>query len=224
MVAMGKFVVCLYSGTCGAARFARRVWQPGYAANRKELIELLRDNPEQFYGKVGTYDIRESGAGYLFATQDSRQSDAFWRLSEVIGSLSPRLYCCSSAMIKALRSGEILLAYNVVGSYASAVLDENEDGTIVSLTDYQIFMLRTALMPKTSRQPGLGGLFIDFLIDAGNRDLIDQQDGLPPINGDMFKKHQHYRPIALGPGLLVFLDKIKRKRFIEAWTEALLQP
>ena len=192
--------------------------------NRKELIELLRDHPEQFNGKIGTYDIRESGAGYLFATQDSRQSDAFWRLAEVIGSLSPKLYCCSSAMIDALRSGEIALAYNVLGSYASAVLDENEDGTIVPLVDYQIFMLRTALLPRHSKQPVLGGTFIDFLADSGNRELIDQQVGLPSINGEVFNRHQHYRPIALGPGLLVFLDKIKRKRFINAWSEALVQP
>ncbi len=192
--------------------------------NRKELIELLRDNPEQFNGKIGTYDIRESGAGYLFATQDSRQSDAFWRLSEVIGSLSPKLYCCSSAMINALHSGEISLAYNVLGSYASAVLDENADGSIVPLTDYQIFMLRTALLPKRSKQPVLGGTFIDFLADSANRALIDQQVGLPAINGEVFNTHQHYRPIALGPGLLVFLDKIKRKRFIKAWSDALLQP
>ena len=37
---------------------------------REELISLLRDNPDKFEGRIGTYDVRISGAGYLFATQD----------------------------------------------------------------------------------------------------------------------------------------------------------
>jgi len=192
-------------------------------ANRNELIALLRDNPERFQGRVGTYDIRSSGAGYLFATQDSRQSDSFWRLAEVIGSTSPRLYCCSSDMIEALRNGEIVFAYNVVGSYASAVLDENEDGMIVPLTDYQIFMLRTALIAKSSSKPDLAGTFVDFLVDADNRELIGEKVGLPPVDGQALQKHQHFRPISLGPGLLVFLDRIKRDNFIKAWSGAMLR-
>lgn len=192
--------------------------------NRNELITLLRDHPERFAGRVGTYDIRSSGAGYLFATQDSRQSDSFWRLAEVIGSTSPRLYCCSSDMIAALRRGDIVFAYNVVGSYASAALSGSEDGVIVPLKDYQIFMLRTALIPKTSARASLAGTFIDFLADADNRGLIGEQAGLPPVDGQALKKHQHFRPIALGPGLLVFLDKIKRQHFVRAWTDAMLQP
>ncbi|MEM7257084.1 MAG: extracellular solute-binding protein [Pseudomonadota bacterium] len=192
--------------------------------NRNELIALLRDNPERFNERIGTYDIRTSGAGYLFATQDSRQSDAFWRLAEVIGSTSPRLYCCSSDMIEALRSGEIVFAYNVVGSYASAVLDNSEDGMVVPLTDYQIFMLRTALIPKTSGNAPQAGTFIDFLADANNRELIGEKVGLPPVDGQALQKHQHFRPISLGPGLLVYLDRIKRKQFIKAWSDAVLQP
>ncbi len=192
--------------------------------NRNELIALLRDNPEKFKGRVGTYDIRTSGAGYLFATQDSRQSDAFWRLAEVIGSTSPRLYCCSSDMIEALKSGEIVFAYNVVGSYASAVLEKSDDGTIAPLTDYQIFMLRTAFIPRTSAKASLAGTFIDFLADAANRELIGEKVGLPPVDGHALQKHQHFRPISLGPGLLVFLDRIKRERFISEWADAILQP
>lgn len=192
--------------------------------NRQELIGLLRDNPDHFKGKIGTYDLRVSGAGYLFATQDSRQSDMFWRLAEVMGALNPKLYCCSSAMINGLKTGEILLAYNVVGSYASAVLEKDSDGTIVSLSDYTHFMLRTALIPVTARSPELGGSFIDFLIDAQGRQLINEAAGLPPIDGKALAKSQHFRPITLGPGLLVYLDKIKRGQFLKEWADAMVQP
>ena len=192
--------------------------------NRQELITLLRDHPDHFKGRVGTYDLRTSGAGYLFATQDSRQSDMFWRLAEVMGALNPRLYCCSSAMIDDLKAGEIVLAYNVVGSYASAVLDDDSDGLIAPLTDYTHFMLRTALIPVAAQRPELGGLFIDFLIDAQGRRLINDVAGLPPIDSEALAGSQHFRPITLGPGLLVYLDKIKRGQFLKEWADAMVQP
>ncbi|WP_420326040.1 ABC transporter substrate-binding protein [Mameliella sp.] len=45
---------------------------------RQELTAVLRDNPDRFNGAVGTYDVRVSGLGYLFATQEARSTDAYW--------------------------------------------------------------------------------------------------------------------------------------------------
>ena len=51
-----------------------RFFAPGEAPrNRDELITLLRENPDRFRGRIGTYDVRTSGFGYLVATQDSPQ-------------------------------------------------------------------------------------------------------------------------------------------------------
>jgi len=191
--------------------------------NRQELISLLRDNPDHFAGRIGTYDIRQSGAGYLFATQDARQSDAFWRLAEVTGSLNPKLYCCSSDMLSAVESGEIVLAYNVVGSYASANINEDSNAFIVPLSDYTHFMLRTALVPSSASNAELGGQFIDFIVDKTARTLIKNQAGLPPIDGEALSQHQYFRPISLGPGLLVYLDRIKRKHFLDQWSDAMVR-
>lgn len=193
-------------------------------SNRQDLITLLRDNPGYFKGKVGTYDLRISGAGYLFATQDVRQSDAFWRLAEVMGALSPKLYCCSSDMIRDLESGKILMAYNVMGSYAEAVLKPDSDDKVIVLSDYTHFLLRTAFIPNTSQQPKAAGTFIDFLIGSGGKALIKQKAGLPPIDGKALARGLHLRPIRLGPELLVYLDKIKRKHFLNEWTDAMVQP
>lgn len=39
--------------------------------SRQELILGLCDHPKRFQGRVGIYDLRISGLGYLFATQDA---------------------------------------------------------------------------------------------------------------------------------------------------------
>ncbi|WP_306143089.1 ABC transporter substrate-binding protein [Roseibium sp. MMSF_3412] len=192
--------------------------------NRDELIALLRENPDRFNGRVGTYDIRESGAGYLFATQDSRQSESLWRMAEVMGRLNARLYCCSSQMIGDVADGQLALAYNVLGSYAAQHLENHPDLDILQFKDFTTVMLRTVLIPTTARDADLAGQFIDFLVSAENRQLIEDLTGLPSIDPAVLQREAAFRPIRLGPGLLVYLDQLKRRTFIRAWLNAMVQP
>ena len=192
--------------------------------NRQELTALLRNNAERFEGRVGTYDIRKSGAGYLFATQDNRQSDAYWRLAEVMGSLEPKLYCCSGQMIEDIRSGELMMAYNVVGSYAANAFGPDDDGIVVPLQDYTHILQRTALIPASATSVPVAGRFIDFLIGESGQQLLRGETSLSSVRTDELESFQYLRPIRLGPGLLVYLDKIKRRQFLQEWTEALSQP
>lgn len=190
---------------------------------RRDLIEMLRRAPERFRGRIGTYDPELSGAGYLFATQDARQSDSFWRLAEVMGGLSPRLYTSSNDMISDLLAGRIVLAYNVLGSYAEPRLAGAADGRVIELEDYTLTLLRTGLVPVTAPNPALGGAFLDFMLSPEGRRLLREQAGLPPIDEAALAARAHLRPMRLDPGLLVFLDRIKRRAFLEEWHSAIDQ-
>ncbi|RYG89691.1 ABC transporter substrate-binding protein [Loktanella sp. IMCC34160] len=191
---------------------------------RSDLIRALRDRPEAFDGRIGTYDPNRSGAGYLFATQDARQSDTYWRLSEVMGGLSPRLYDTTGAMIADVQSGKLALAYNVLGSYAEAQLDPDGDARIVAFEDFTHVLLRTALIPRTAPNPDAAGAFVDFLLSGDGQRLIASETGLPPISEAALAADPYLRPIRLDPGLLVFVDPLKRQRFLNEWTAAVVQP
>ena len=177
---------------------------------RAELITLLRNQPAKYENRIGTYDVRTSGLGYLFATQDSRTSETFWRLTELMGQLKVKLYCCSSDMIEDVSTGKVLIAYNVLGSYASARDDIKDKIMIIEPKDYATVMLRTALVLKNNNAQREAGIFLDhLLLEAWNEQPINQG--------------QHLRRIPLGPGLLVFLDRLKRQQFLQEWTSAILQ-
>ncbi|MDP2738792.1 MAG: ABC transporter substrate-binding protein [Pseudorhodobacter sp.] len=191
---------------------------------RRDLIDLLRDHPERFDGRIATYDPRVSGAGYLFATQDARQSDTFWRLAEVMGRLNARLYCCSGEMIRDLESGRMLLAYNVVGSYAARGRSADDSLIIIELEDFTVTLLRTAFVPKTAARPDLGGEFLDYLLGPEGQRLILGDSGFPRIGHNAIALKPHIRPIRLDPGLLVYLDTIKRRNFLAEWNAAMTQP
>ena len=108
--------------------------------SHRDLIQLLQENPDIFSGNIGTYDPRTSGLGYLFATQDTRMSEGFWRLVQVMGSLEVNVYCCSGDMITGIESGELALAYNVLGSYAASRIGPNSNA-MISRQDIFIMIL-----------------------------------------------------------------------------------
>jgi iron(III) transport system substrate-binding protein len=190
---------------------------------RSDLVDVMRDNPALFEGRVGTYDPNRSGAGYLFATQDARQSDTSWRLAEVMGALSPRLYAASGDMIADLQRGDLILAYNVLGSYAAARLVAGSDARMIELEDFTHVLLRTALVPVTAEEPELGAAFLDFLLSAEGQRLLAEEAALPPLDARAMAEGQHLRPIRLDPGLLVYVDPLKRRRFLAEWSAAMIR-
>ncbi|MDE9450366.1 ABC transporter substrate-binding protein [Aliiroseovarius sp. Z3] len=199
-------------------------FSPGEAPqNRDELIAVLRANPTRFQGKIGTYDVRRSGFGYLMATQDSRNSDAFWRLMEVMGRLDAKLYCCSGDMIRDVASGKLALAYNVLGSYAASHQKNTGGYQIIEMSDYVNVMSRTVLIPRTAQNIDDARAMLDFLLGLRSRTDLVEATGLPAVDPAALRANPSLRPIRFGPGLLVFLDNLKRQSFLRNWENSLLQ-
>ena len=188
--------------------------------SRQELIEALRARPEVFRGRVGTYDVRQSGLGYLFATQDARASETFWRLMEVMGGLDVQLYCCSGEMIDDLTDGTIAVAYNVLGSYVEARAESRDSLEIVLPSDFPTTMMRTALVSKASDKQAAAERFIQFLLTYQSNP-IDGVRPLPPLNDR--ENGTDRATIALEPALMTFLDTLKRNKFLSEWEDALIQ-
>lgn len=191
--------------------------------NRQELITVLRSHPERFRDRIGTYDIRTSGAGYLLATQDARTSDSYWRLMEVMGGLGTRLYCCSSDMISDVASGRIAIAYNALGSYALPRKEAGDPIEIILPEDFATVMLRLALLPSRSESPDLGGAFVDFLLETAWSGRPLPYYPFARVDPDAATETPSLRPIRIGPGLLVYLDDLKRNAFVNAWLDAIVR-
>jgi iron(III) transport system substrate-binding protein len=187
---------------------------------RQQLIEALRARPETFRNRVGTYDVRQSGLGYLFATQDARASETFWRLMEVMGSLDVRLYCCSGTMIDDLTDGTIAVAYNVLGSYAAARTESETILEIILPSDFPTTMMRTAFVSGQTTQSQAAERFIRHLI-AFQSGQGDGRRVLPALKTPQAVTDR--ATIALQPALMTFLDVLKRRKFLAEWEDAMIQ-
>jgi iron(III) transport system substrate-binding protein len=188
---------------------------------RQELIHVLRQQPELFRGKLGTYDVRQSGVGYLFATQDARASETYWRLMEVMGSLETRLYCCSGTMIDEVATGELLVAYNVLGSYAAARQESDQRFEIILPSDFPTTMMRTGFVSKDTQHGEASERFIKQMIDIQSQSGNTNASRLPPL--DTSWQGTNPSVISLEPALMTYLDELKRQTFLKEWMSAVIQ-
>jgi len=197
--------------------------------NRFELIELLRGQQQHFQGRVGTYDIARSGLGYLFASQDAQQASTWGRLLENLSQVQARLYDSSRDMLEDVRSGRLLLAYNVLGSYARSWLDEYPELGLILPQDYVLVMSRVAFVPLQAPHPEMGHRFLDYLLSLRGQQVLAQQARLfsihPGVRGEITyhslqeatRNRGPLKLIRLGPALLTYQDQLKKRHFLTDW-------
>jgi two-component system sensor histidine kinase TctE len=198
--------------------------------SRADLQRLLQTQPSRFRHRVATYDIGLSGVGYLFATQDSLLANQFWRFAVALGDATARLYATSGEILDAIERGEVLIGYNVLGSYALARQQAGAPIGIVLPRDYTLWMTRVVVIPRDAPHPSEAKLFVDYLLSPRGQAVVARTPGMRALVGaaggpgypaDAATAAQ---PITLGPALLVFLDGLKRARFLADWNAAVRQP
>jgi len=134
----------------------------------------------------------------------------------------------TGTLLDRVSRGELLLAYNVLGSYVQARIDAGAPLGLVQPQDYTLVALRTAVIPKTAPHAPEARRFLDYLLSPRGQQVLSRQAHLMPIlpvAGERGTSAQPpFRPIPLGPGLLVYLDKLKRRQFLEAWRASTQPP
>jgi len=197
--------------------------------DRQSLLQTIRQHGKYMSNRIGTYDIRQSGVGYLLASQDARQADATWgRLLEAFGSHDIQTYCCTHEIIDDIAEGTLALGYNLLGSYVSQRARDDDRLKMILPKDYTLMLMRTALIPKNAPNARDAGIFLDFLLSNKAQAMMQNQGLLYPIRPDL-NHEDHYVVNAPGPTgiieldqqLLVGRDYAKQHRFIRNWEMAL---
>lgn len=198
--------------------------------SRFDLLDLLRPAESRFAGRVATYDIEDSGLGFLLAFSDSLEATTFGGLMKAFGRTDAIATCCSAEIIDAVASGQYLVAYNVLGSYALQRAREDERLGVVAPGDYTLILARAAMIPAAASSKGVASEFLDYLLSPEGRAELEAQDlivrlgeenGAPvEVTGTVETLE---RPIGLHPPLLVAMDADKRQIFTQRWRDAFPQ-
>ncbi|MDF0601716.1 extracellular solute-binding protein [Psychromarinibacter sp. C21-152] len=198
--------------------------------SRFDLLDLLRPTDSRFAGRVATYDIEESGLGFLLAFSDSLEATTFGGLMEAFGRSGSIATCCSAEIIDRVASGEYLIAYNVLGSYALQRARQDPRLAVLAPEDYTLILSRAAMIPAGSAGSGAARDLLDYLLSQDGRAMLEAQDLIVRLGeGDgstieVFGPVETLeRPVGLNPTLLVAMDTDKREIFIRRWRDAFPQ-
>lgn len=199
--------------------------------SRSELLSLIRQRGDQVRGRIGTFDIERVGVGYLTWAHDRQQSGSYGRMLESFGTHQARRFPSSASMLKALADGDIVIAYNLLGSYAHAWAKKYPVISVVMPEDYTALVMRSAFIPKRAENVQNARRFIDHLLSLEGQQLLADQSSLFPIREDVTgsqtahnlrrSTQSRFQPIPLGLSLMVHTDKAKRRLILDEWDAAM---
>ena len=108
-------------------------------------------------------------------------------------------------------------------SYANATLPDTSNVKLIILKDYIHILLRTVIVPKTAQNLGNGIRFLNFIVSHEGQEILDEEVKLPSLRNNLINQLANRKPIRLGSGLLVFLDRLKKNSSLREWDAALIQ-
>ncbi len=198
------------------------------------LIRLLDRAPAQLRGRIATYDPERSGLGLLLHTQDAQANPiVFWQLARGMGQLGLEQHAASSDMLDRVAAGKLVLAYNVLGSYAHRRARNDPALGVVLPRDYTLVLSRVAFITRGARHPAAARLWLDHLLSTRGQALLAGHLGLLPVRGEATADtrggaarmlhpdlQQAFRPIRIGSGLLAYQDQAKKDAFLRQWDAA----
>ncbi|MGB0204730.1 MAG: ABC transporter substrate-binding protein [Neptuniibacter sp.] len=201
--------------------------------SRADLLSSIRKRPEVFTGKIGTFDITRVGVGYLLWAYDSQQTGSYGRILESFGAHQVRMFPSSASMLSELASGQIGIAYNVLGSYSNSWAQAHPDIEVILPNDYTTVLMRSLFIPKSAKNSADARTFINYLLSEDGQKTLAEKSSLYPIreglaeDGDVkslrVSVRGPLRPIPLGLPLLVLNDKMKKELLYDEWERALIE-
>ena len=194
------------------------------------FTKLLTTKADKYRNKVTTYDIEKSGVGFSFITQDAQDNPKFWELATALGDVAVRVQSSTGTMLERISSGENLIGYNMLGSYALSRAKKDPSLGVAFTTDYNLVMSRVAFINKSAKNGNAAKLWLDYLLSKRGQTIVANEAQLFAIRGDVTgastlseltkQLGTALKPIPVSPALLQYLDQTKRLAFLKQWKAA----
>ncbi|MGW8393690.1 ABC transporter substrate-binding protein [Pseudoduganella sp. HUAS MS19] len=193
-----------------------------------DFVKLIRQ--PKFRDKVTTYDIEKSGVGFMFMTQDAKEYPKFLELENAFGEAKVRVQSSTGTMMERISSGENLIGYNVLGSYALVRAKTDPSIGVQLPKDYTLVMSRVIFINKGAKNVNAAKLWLDYILSQRGQAVIANESKLYAIRADVTGEttssdlvkqvgQDKIKPVPVHPILLQFLGPQKRMAFLKQWKE-----
>jgi iron(III) transport system substrate-binding protein len=195
------------------------------------FAKLIASKVDKFKGKVTTYDIEKSGVGFMFVVQDTKYFPGMKDLEKAFGATSYKVYSSTGNMLEKVSSGEHLLGYNVLGSYALVRAKKDPNLGVVLPKDFTLVLSRVMFIGKKSQHPNAAKLWTDYVLSQRGQKMIGGEVELFAMRDDVEAEYTAaklnkqlggvVKPIPVAAEITEYLDSKKRLDFLAQWKATL---
>jgi len=195
-----------------------------------DLAKLMTTKADKYQGKITTYDIEKAGVGFTFITNDLAVNPQFWDFAKTMGQAGLRVQSSTGTMLERISSGENLIGYNMLGSYALVRAKKDPSIGISFPKDYTLVLSRVMFINKSAKNVNAAKLWLDYVLSKRGQTMIANEAQLFAIRSDVTGETTSadltkqlgaaLKPLTVGPQLLQYLDQTKRLAFLKQWKEA----
>jgi iron(III) transport system substrate-binding protein len=194
------------------------------------FVKVVNGNLDKFKGKVTTYDIEKSGVGFMFVVQDTKDFPGMKDLEHGFGKTAYKVYSSTGNMLEKVSSGEHLLGYNVLGSYALVRSKKDPGLGVVLPKDYTLILSRVMFIGKGAKNPNAAKVWTDYILSQRGQKMIGGDVELGAMREDVDAEYTakklnqqlggNAKPIPVSAEITQYLDSKKRLEFLGQWKAA----
>jgi len=195
------------------------------------FARVISTHADKYKGKVTTYDIEKSGVGFMFVVQDTKYFPGMKDLEHAFGKTGYKVYSSTGNMLEKVSSGEHLLGYNVLGSYAAVRAKKDPGLGVVLPKDYTLVLSRVMFIGKNAKNPNAAKVWTDYILSQRGQKMIGSDVELYAMRDDVDAEYtakklnqqlgSNVKPIPVSSEITQYLDSKKRLEFLAQWKAAL---
>lgn len=194
------------------------------------LAKLIASQPDKFKNKVTTYDIQKSAVGFMLSAQDAKHDPNYFTNLADIAKGGLMLQSSTGTMMERVSSGENLIGFNILGSYAETRAKSDPSIGIVYPKDYTLVLSRVSFISDTASNENAAKLWLDYVLSEKGQSILANQADIPSIRNDIKGNNDirgmtqllgdALKPIPVDETLLENLKPAERLNYIKQWRAA----
>lgn len=194
------------------------------------LAKLIASQADKFSKKVTTYDIEKSGLGFMLSVQDSKADPDYFKTLADVAKGGLAVQSSTGTMMERVSSGENLIGFNILGSYAEARAKTDPSLGISYPKDYTLVLSRVSFISQQAKNSNAARLWLDYVLSEKGQSILANQADIPSLRNDIEGKNdidgmtkmlgKALKPIPVDESLLEYLQPKKRLDYIKQWREA----
>ncbi|MDI9277254.1 ABC transporter substrate-binding protein [Pantoea sp. EABMAA-21] len=194
------------------------------------LAKMIAADPAKFKNKVTTYDIEKSGLGFMLTVQDSKVDPQYKENLAGMAKGGLTVQSSTGTMMERVSSGENLIGFNILGSYAEARAKNDPALGIAYPKDYILVLSRVSFITEEGEHENAAKLWLDYVLSEKGQSILANQADIPSLRNDIEGKNDidgmtkmlgdALKPIPVDESLLEYLEPAKRLEFIKQWRTA----